>query len=72
MKTDRENIALKVKDVVKENGKKFNSEELKTFELAIQEFEDMVNKGLVRKRGYTLITIEEKHLKNTQYSSNFQ
>ncbi len=65
-------ISKELKTVIKEKEKNYNSEELRSFEEAIKDFEELINKGLIKKRGYNLITIEEKHLVNIKYSSNFR
>lgn len=36
----------------------FNSSELEEFEKSSREFEEMVSKGVVKRRGYTLLTVE--------------
>lgn len=36
----------------------FDSAELQEFEKSSKEFEEMVSKGLIKRRGYTLLTIE--------------
>lgn len=36
----------------------FEDSELQEFEKSSKEFEEMVSKGIVKKRGYTLLTIE--------------
>lgn len=36
----------------------FNSSELEEFEKSSREFEEMVSKGIVKRRGYTLLTVE--------------
>jgi hypothetical protein len=38
---------------------------LKEFELASIQFEELVKKGLVKKRGYSLVSITDIHLFNT-------
>lgn len=36
----------------------FDDPELQEFENSSKEFEEMVSKGIVKKRGYTLLTVE--------------
>lgn len=36
----------------------FDSVELQEFEKSSKEFEEMVSKGIIKRRGYTLLTIE--------------
>ncbi len=53
-----------LKDCIKELQKKFeNSEELKAFEKVNTEFESLVKQGLIKKKGNTLLTTAELHLK---------
>lgn len=39
--------------------------ELESMEKIIMDFQDMIDKGLVQSRGYTLRSIEEEYFKNS-------
>ncbi len=42
--------------------------QIEAFEEASREFENLVKKGLVEKRGYNLMTITETHLHTTAFN----
>lgn len=47
----------------------FDDAELQDFEKSAKEFEKMVSKGIVKKRGYTLLTIEGASLPSLSFNS---
>lgn len=61
-------IVENFKKVLKKEGIVFKDDNtLAAFERASLEFENLVKRGLVKRRGYNLMTIDKKHL----YFSNF-
>ncbi len=59
-----------VKETITEQSSKFDeTQETKDFEKAIEEFERMVESGLVKKRGYTLMTIDDAHLHRATFNT---
>lgn len=52
-----ENLILDVEKTIAGSDKK----ELERFEIALKEFNELVEKGVTQKRGYTLMRIEDLH-----------
>lgn len=62
-------IVKSLENTLKKEGKRFENDKiLLEFEQASIEFEKLVEKGIAKKRGYNLMTIEGKHLQ--QYFIN--
>lgn len=62
-------IVKSLENTLKKEGKRFENDKiLLEFEQASIEFEKLVERGIAKKRGYNLMTIEGKHLQ--QYSIN--
>jgi ribosomal protein S20 len=56
---------------LKTQTKKFSQDEsLKDLEKSLVSFDDMVKKGLVKKRGYNLQSIEDAHKPSMCYNLN--
>ena len=47
----------------------FDDAKLQDFEKSTKEFEEMVSKGIVKKRGYTLLTIEGASLPSLSFNN---
>lgn len=64
-------IVKSVENTLKKEGKKLqNDATLASFEQASIEFEKLVQSGIVKRRGYNLMTIDGKHLQQFSISSN--
>jgi ribosomal protein S20 len=62
-------ITNDLKKIIEREERKFkNDDTMNSFKEASKEFDKLVEEGIVKRRGYNLITIEEKHLR--QYSIN--
>lgn len=65
------NIIKKLEDTLLKEEKKYqNDTKLASFEQASIEIEKLVKSGLLKKRGYNLMTIERKHLNRFSINSN--
>ncbi len=65
------NIIKKFEYTLLKKEKKYqNDTKLASFEQASIEFEKLVKSGLLKKRGYNLMTIERKHLNRFSINSN--
>jgi hypothetical protein len=63
-------LVEKIQSVIEQEAEKFeNSESLSGFEKASSDFDDLVKKGIAKKRGNNLMSIEGKHLQS--YSLNY-
>ncbi len=57
------NITQKLQNTLKEQAQKFEADsKIKEYEDAIIFFEKLVEEGLVKRRGYNLMTIDKAHL----------
>lgn len=67
------NLTKKLEKVLEKEKARLEKEEtLEKFEKAAEEFEEMIKKGLVKRRGYNLMTIDNKHLNGCTFNSNLQ
>lgn len=58
------NLLQELQETIKQESTKFNGEEkLQEFEEAINIYKKLIEKGLTKKRGYNLLTIDKAHLK---------
>lgn len=58
----KNNIEQRLKDTLKkESRNKKNCEKLASYEKALEGFNEMVSKGLVKERGYTLRSISDTY-----------
>ena len=65
-----ETIENQLTDVLKTQSLKFKDNvTVKSFEKALKNFDTMVEKGLVVKRGYNLLSMEESFYDKTNYSN---
>ena len=63
-------IEQQVWDLVKkESQKRENDQKLRAFMEADRMFQDMVNKGLAKRRGNNLLSIEDAHLRRYAFNS---
>jgi len=58
--------------IEKETTKLKDDTAVKGYEKASAEFEDLVRKGFVQKRGYNLLTIGDAHLHKVFFNTNKQ
>ena len=64
------NIEKQVEKTIQEQASKFSkSKTIKDYEKAAERFEEMVKKGLTKKRGFTLMTIDNSHLHRMRINS---
>lgn len=64
-------IIKDLENSIKQEGERLKSSEtLASFEKASLEFEKLVERGIAKKRGYNLMTIETKHLSQFSINSN--
>lgn len=64
-------IVKELENIIEKEGTKLKDDPaLAAFEQATIEFNKLVESGMVKRRGYTLMTIEGKHLQQFAYSSN--
>jgi hypothetical protein len=60
-----ETIEKQVKDQIESLNEKFAQEEnVKEFEKTNDQFEELVSKGVAKKRGYNLLSATDAHIKN--------
>lgn len=57
----------KIKEIISNTD--FDPNELQKYEKSLKEFEEMVSKGMVKRRGYTLLTIEEATFPTMTFNS---
>ncbi len=63
-------IEQQVRELIrKESGKHEPDSELKAFMKADSMFKEMVNKGMAKRRGNNLLSIEDGHLKRYTFNS---
>jgi hypothetical protein len=62
MSKGKKDITTQIADFVKANENKFKSGESKKIILADKKYNELLNEGFVKKRGYTLRGIEDVHL----------
>jgi hypothetical protein len=64
-------IVKKLENTLEKEGKRLQDDAtLASFEHASVEFEKLVQSGIVKRRGYNLMTIEGKHLQQFSINSN--
>ncbi|NOX47440.1 MAG: hypothetical protein GXO89_10745 [Chlorobi bacterium] len=66
------NTVIAIEDVLTKKKEDFDNETLLKFEKASREFDILVKKGLAKKRGYNLLSITDKNISQTLYSSNLR
>lgn len=65
-----QSIEKEINSVIEASIKNFEGNELLVqYEDASKKFEDLVKKGLVKKRGYNLLSITESHLHRSRFNS---
>lgn len=63
-------IEQQVRNLIKKDLHKHESaQEVKAFMEADRKFQEMVNKGLAKRRGNNLLSIEDSHLKRYAFNS---
>ena len=63
-------IEQQVRDLIKKESQKHESDrEVRAFMEADHKFQEMVNKGLAKRRGNNLLSIEDSHLKRYAFNS---
>lgn len=64
-------IEKNVISTVRTETEKFkNDSKIKEFEKASAEFKSLIEKGLVKERGYNLLSVENAHLKGANFNVN--
>ena len=64
MKKDKKSTVDQYKQVLKQNQYRESRSKVKQFEKASKNFDRLIEKGLAKKKGYNLMTIEKAHLPN--------
>lgn len=63
-------IEQQVRDLIKKESQKHESDqEVRAFMEADHKFQEMVNKGLAKRRGNNLLSIEDGHLRRYAFNS---
>lgn len=63
-------ITDKLKETLKEQSEKLKDDKkVKEFEEASEEFDKLVESGIISKRGYTLLSIDEAHLRRSSFNT---
>ncbi|OQB12791.1 MAG: hypothetical protein BWY15_02085 [Firmicutes bacterium ADurb.Bin193] len=62
-------IEKKLIDTIKSESQKFKDDpKIKAFEAASHEFKHLVEQGIIKERGYNLLTVENAHLNRLQFN----
>lgn len=62
-------IEIKLKETLQTQEEKFHDDpQFKEFEKANEEFKNLIQKGIIKERGYNLLTIESAHLNDFHFN----